>query len=42
MVINYFSQWTSFKVIQSDEMVGNKCNRVKGHRKIYVNDITKK
>ena len=28
--------------IQSDEMVVNKCNRVKGHRKIYANDNIKK
>ena len=29
-------------VVQSNERVGNKCNRVKGHRKIYAYDIIRK
>ena len=29
-------------VVQSDETVGNKCNGVKGHGKIYANDVIKK
>ena len=29
-------------VIQSDETVGNKCNRVKEHIKIYANDVIEK
>ena len=28
--------------VQSDEMVVNKCNRAKGHRKIHANVIIKK
>ena len=28
--------------VQGDETVVNKCSRLKGHRKIYANDIIKK
>ena len=42
MVIIFLNEHLLEAVIHSDEMVGNKCNRVKGHKKIYVNDITKK
>ena len=42
MVIIFLHEHLLEAVAQSDETVGNKCNRIKGHGKIYANDIIKK
>ena len=39
---SHLNEYLLEAVIQSNETVGNKCIRVKGHRKIYAIDIIRK
>ena len=42
VVIVFLNEHVLEAVVRSDETVGNKCNRVKGHGKVYANDVIKK